>query len=267
MISDGRIRTLARRDGVTAGLAEKNYVNSWVLYAIYTSDVGDDLVFKGGTALSKLYFPAVWRFSEDLDFTAQDWSLTSSDIADALQAIEATSGIRFDMRDVHRAGEPVEYVQIDIQYDAILGQRNSTRLDITTNEELAFTPVSHDHSFEDIPPFEVEAYALEEILVEKVRSLFQRARARDYYDLYQLLDRGEFLDARIVTALREKATQQGVDVDLAGGIPDGDINDVHDYWEHGLDRLVTDPPDFDQVLERIEDYLRSLGDLEESAAQ
>lgn len=103
MISDARIRTLARQDGVTAGLAEKNYVNSWVLYAIYTSDVGKDLVFKGGTALSKLYCPDVWRFSEDLDFTAQDQHIVPSDIEVALNEIEATSGIQFEMRNVHQA--------------------------------------------------------------------------------------------------------------------------------------------------------------------
>jgi len=57
MITDARVRTLARHDGVTAGLAEKNYVNVWILYALYTGSFDDSLVFKGGTALSKLYFP------------------------------------------------------------------------------------------------------------------------------------------------------------------------------------------------------------------
>jgi len=45
VITDGRLRTLARQDGVTAGLAEKNYVNSWILYAIYNSPLKDALVF------------------------------------------------------------------------------------------------------------------------------------------------------------------------------------------------------------------------------
>lgn len=43
MINDNRIRALARQDGVTAGLAEKNYVNSWLLYAIYqNSELGNN---------------------------------------------------------------------------------------------------------------------------------------------------------------------------------------------------------------------------------
>ncbi|MFQ3294629.1 MAG: site-specific recombinase XerD, partial [Natrialbaceae archaeon] len=30
---------------------------------------------------------------------------------------------------VHQAGDPVEYVQVDVQYDAVLGQKNTTDLD------------------------------------------------------------------------------------------------------------------------------------------
>jgi hypothetical protein len=40
----------------------------WILWAIYTSSCGDNLLFKRGTALSKLYFSETWRYSEDLDF-------------------------------------------------------------------------------------------------------------------------------------------------------------------------------------------------------
>jgi predicted nucleotidyltransferase component of viral defense system len=56
MISHGRVRVLARQNGVTAGMAEKHYVNSWVMYAMTSSPLGESLEFRGGTALSKLYF-------------------------------------------------------------------------------------------------------------------------------------------------------------------------------------------------------------------
>ena len=138
MISNTRLRTLARQDGVTAGLAEKNYVNSWLLYAIYqNSELGNNLVFKGGTALSKLYFPQVWRFSEDLDFTATTQDIdTQALLQSALDSIENESGIPFEITNVHKAGNPVEFIRIDIQYDAVLGQRNTTQIEITFNEKL-----------------------------------------------------------------------------------------------------------------------------------
>lgn len=259
MISDTRVRTLARQDGVTAGLAEKNYVNSWILHAIYTEGFDDRLVFKGGTALSKLYFPDIWRFSEDLDFTATaPRPELANDLANALSAIEASSGISFDITSVHEAGDPVEYVQLKVQYDAVLGQRNTTDLDITFNEPLAFPIETHEHSYEDIPTFTVPAYSVEEIFVEKLRSIYQRARARDYYDIYRLLQQETFDTPTIAAALQDKAAAHNVDIDLANGLPEADIEAVRAYWDQALDRLVTEPIAFETVVNRIDQYLRDL---------
>lgn len=261
MISTARIRTLARQDEVTAGLAEKHYVNSWVLHAIYTSPVKDALVFKGGTALGKIYFPDLWRFSEDLDFTAtRPIPEVEGVLSAALADVESASGISFDVPNVHQAGEPVEYVQMEVQYDAVLGQKNTTALDITFDEPLVFPVVDHQHTFEDVPEFHLRAYSIEEIFVEKVRSLFQRARARDYYDVYRLLEQESFDDGDIVTALREKADVRDIEVDLAQGLPEEDLEAVRSYWSGPLTRLVTDELPFDAVVDRIDAYLRGLVD-------
>lgn len=259
MITENRLRTLARQDGVTAGLAEKNFVNSWILYAIYQSQLNNQVVFKGGTALSKIYFPEIWRFSEDLDFTATDkLDDIETELRDALENIEAKSGIQFEVTNLHRAGNPTEYIQADIQYDAVLGQRNTTQLDITVDEELFFPVETHQHSFEDIPQFPLQVYSVEEIFVEKLRSLFQRARARDYYDLYRLINQNEFDKESIRDALQVKAEQQNVTIDLQTGIPQEDLDDVENYWSQALDRLVTDKPDFNTVTTQLNLYLTEL---------
>ena len=264
MISGPRVRALARQDGVTAGLAEKHYVNSWVLYAMASSPLGESLVFKGGTALSKLYFPDIWRFSEDLDFTAtEELPDIERTLEAALADVEAKSGIRFEIRNMHTAGDPVEYVQFDVQYDAVLGQKNTTDLDITFDEPLVFPIEDHDHAFEDVPAFNLPAYSIEEIFVEKLRSLFQRARARDYYDVYRLLEQESFDDEEIVTALREKARAHDVEIALAQGVPEDDVKAVRAYWEQALNRLVTEQLSFDTVVERIDAYLQQLGSVPE----
>lgn len=261
MITDARVRTLARQDGVTAGLAEKNYVNSWVLYAIYTGTAGKSLVFKGGTALSKLYFPEIWRFSEDLDFTAiASVPELAAKVETALAGIEATSGIGFEVRSVHEAGEPVEYVQLKVQYAAVLGQQNTTNLDITFDEPLVFTVVNHQHEFEDVPTFSLMGYSVEEIFVEKLRSLFQRARARDYYDVFRLLEQESFDGGTVAAALHEKCEARGVAVDLSQGLPADEVEAVRAYWEPALDRLVTEQLPFDDVVGRIDTYLRQLAE-------
>lgn len=54
----------------------------------------DSLVFKGGTALRKCYFPG-YRFSEDLDFTSLDpeYKLTTSTLNQIKKRIEQEIGI------------------------------------------------------------------------------------------------------------------------------------------------------------------------------
>jgi len=58
---------------------EKDYALTWLLSGIYWEDskLRDILIFKGGTAIRKIYFPE-WRLSEDLDFTIMQEVDTSS---------------------------------------------------------------------------------------------------------------------------------------------------------------------------------------------
>lgn len=62
------LETAASTLGRPADLLEKDIWVVWALDAIFDSSVGDHLVFKGGTSLSKVY-KAIDRFSEDVDLT------------------------------------------------------------------------------------------------------------------------------------------------------------------------------------------------------
>lgn len=70
MLSRAELQRLANREKVALGILEKDYVLTEVLKALsQVSRLNEVLIFKGGTALRKVYFPH-WRYSEDLDFTA-----------------------------------------------------------------------------------------------------------------------------------------------------------------------------------------------------
>ena len=58
MISKQELRSEARKRKVSLDLIEKDYVLGWVLCAISLSGISSKVAFKGGTALSKVYFPA-----------------------------------------------------------------------------------------------------------------------------------------------------------------------------------------------------------------
>lgn len=62
-----QIRRIAREEGLSAGVVEKDYAITWLLRGYYRRDSGlrRSLVLKGGTAIRKVYYPSTWRFSED----------------------------------------------------------------------------------------------------------------------------------------------------------------------------------------------------------
>lgn len=59
----------AEGTGRPAYLLEKDIWVVWTLGALFESPLGEHLVFKGGTSLSKAYGGLIQRFSEDIDLT------------------------------------------------------------------------------------------------------------------------------------------------------------------------------------------------------
>jgi hypothetical protein len=58
----------ADRSGRPTHLLEKDVWVVWALATLYAAPLGEHLVFKGGTSLSKAY-QVIRRFSEDVDLT------------------------------------------------------------------------------------------------------------------------------------------------------------------------------------------------------
>jgi hypothetical protein len=69
-----RIRSIARQKKIGVAVAEKDYSITWLLSGFYhpESALRSSFLPKGGTSLRKAYFPGIWHFSEDLDFTVID---------------------------------------------------------------------------------------------------------------------------------------------------------------------------------------------------
>ena len=86
MIRSSEISKLAHRLGLGDKTIEKDYVLTWVLFALAASPLRQQLAFKGGTAIKKVYVPD-YRFSEDLDFTLLDASLANDALQAAMEAL------------------------------------------------------------------------------------------------------------------------------------------------------------------------------------
>jgi len=62
------ISEAAARRGLSPVILEKDFWVCWLLGVLYESEFSDNLVFKGGTSLSKV-FGVIERFSEDIDLS------------------------------------------------------------------------------------------------------------------------------------------------------------------------------------------------------
>jgi predicted nucleotidyltransferase component of viral defense system len=268
MISSAELRRLAGAWNADVTVVERDYVLSWVLAGLYRRPaLADRLVFKGGTALRKCYFPD-YRFSADLDFTI----LTSISLPELQAEIEATcpavtqeSGLQLvsvDLRALRDVpGE--EAYQGRIEYTGPLGRLGGSqpriKLDMTIYETLVlpptYRPMHHPYSDADRLALTVPAYALEEVLAEKLRAMLRRARARDLYDVWQLFtrytDRLDFTQAR--HTLVEKAHHKGFTFSRVADFLTPQNRQIWARsWEPSLQRQIPLLPGYDDVVAEVE---------------
>jgi predicted nucleotidyltransferase component of viral defense system len=234
----------ARQRNLSLQMIEKDYVLGWLLFSVSKIP---GLVFKGGTALSKIYFPEIWRLSEDLDFAFSEEELNHilPRIEQALSQSERASGIKFRIKSQHL--NPL-YLQLKIQYDALLG-RNWVKLDVTKEGILdAIRSRKLKQTYSDYPDFNLKVESLEEIFAEKLRALIERNKCRDYYDVWQLLKlkpnpkktRSLFFKKCEIKQIKFERTVQFFPADSP--------EILRPYWERELGRLVRPLPDLDAVL-------------------
>lgn len=259
MISPDEIRRIARAHKMPAGVIEKDYALTWLLYGIYSSDIGNFLVFKGGTALKKAYFPVLWRLSEDLDFTLKS-EISAEEIRNLLGScfglIGEKTGMIFSTSSFH--ANP-EHIIASVQYAGPLG-KNSIRIDISMNEKIitpaARKPINAEYS--DAFPFEVVVYSLDEILAEKLRSILQRGKSRDYFDVWALLKNAKFDKNKMKELFAEKCRIKNIAPEYNLFFENTRIKESQRFWKTGLERLVKELPDFETVIDDLKKELRFL---------
>lgn len=253
MIDRRELLEKARERNLTLGMIEKDYVLGWLLLGL--SGI-KDMAFKGGTALSKIYFPRIWRLSEDLDFVYEkDFQDIIKILPEVFERIARESGIRLVLKARH--SNP-DYLQLKIQYDAVLG-RNWIKVDVT--RELPIGGVLDrklSQAYSDYPSFKVRVENVEEIGAEKIRSLVERKKCRDYYDVWQLMKLK--LDINLLKKLLERKfeykdmTIRGMEEIFPADLPEI----LEGYWNRELGRLIYPVPELGIVINELRSHLKPL---------
>lgn len=258
MISEQELRRIAARIGLGVGQCEHEYVLLYVLDILsQPPPLADTFCLKGGTALRLVHFDD-WRHSVDLDFSAlPDFP------ADQLQTLvetwftqtEVRYGLELRLLDFHRANGAA---RLRARFVASLNHPARLLFDITLDEPVLLSPQPLPVTVSPFPNLRptVLTYALEEILAEKLRSILQRGKARDYYDVWRLLgEKRDRFDATLTRSiLAEKCRhKQLLEPQMQDFLQPQALTEAGIYWQRELAGQVAahDLPDWTQVTNEL----------------
>ncbi len=112
-------------------------------------------------------------------------------------------------------------------------------IDITLDEPVLLAPQRRPVVQSPFPALHpvVLTYQLEEILAEKMRSILQRGKARDYYDVWRLLaEKQTLFDTAVIPALlEEKCRRKGLRrPQMQVFLSPAHLAEAKVYWERDL---------------------------------
>jgi len=241
MITASEIRRTAGEDGLDTSVLEKDYVLGWVLYGISESSIGRRLAFKGGTALSKIYYPGRWRLSEDLDFTPLEdtgWDVIIAALESEIpQIIKNSAGIESSLR--ARPHTNPDYLQARLRY-AGPASPNTVKIEMTRECFVGDVADMAVPAKFDYPRFSVMTYSIETIMAEKMRAIIQRGYIRDY-DVWRMLGESDHDVEKTREFFLKKCRARGIEYSgTEQFFPQGIEKHLEPYVETGLGRLMRD---------------------------
>jgi len=283
-----RLEEKRKEIGLSWEIIERDYILSWILAGIAVNEkLQNKLIFKGGTALKKCYF-GDYRFSEDLDFTAKEGMVREDQLEEeiirtckfATELVQQFSPLelkaeRYTEKEPHPGAQEAFNIRGKLPWHRQFLVK--AKIEITFDEPVIVEPVKKQilHGYEENISGEIYVYSLEEIVAEKMRAILQhlkkledrgwsRSRARDYYDLWKILNGySDKLKMEIIPPLFiEKCKVREVEF----GGPEIFFNKtlleyIGNTWEQWLGPLVSDLPPFkpiiDDLKQKIYDIFRN----------
>lgn len=183
-------------------IAEKDYFLTLVLEIISNSDLKDTLIFKGGTALHHCYLDQ-HRFSEDLDFSANQSPVALEEVRNIFTEIDY---LRIKKDYLSDATIKIE----KLQYAGPLVLPNSLKVEIDFLQNVLLP--SQNLKYHNVwgVEFKVKVMDIKEICAEKIRAMSDRARYRDFYDLFLLLEKYQLNLQEIIEYIKQKEIRKPI---------------------------------------------------------
>lgn len=231
-------------------LVEQDLVIERALVEIYSShELSEQLIFRGGTAIHKLYFDPQPRYSEDIDFVQKN----SGPAGELLTLLRER--LSFLGRARYQSG--LHSTRLIFHFQTEFEPIASLRLKVEINTREHFSIYGYKSFRRDIQTewfsgsSDIKCFELEELLATKLRALYQRRKGRDLFDLWYANSKTVLNVEKIVTAFHEYIAKEDLTItreefiqnmeekinddefkgDTAGLLRPGIVYEISDAWE------------------------------------
>jgi len=171
-------------------------------------EIADGLVFRGATALYKLYLDPPARYSEDIDLVQARPEPIGDRLDRARAVLDPWLGVP---RRLLKEGRVNLVYRFDSEDAPPLKLR--LKVEINTREHFTELGVARVPFRVDNPWFtgaaDVATCALDELLCTKLRALYQRKKGRDLFDLWHALNLDRLNPAVLVTCFQRYLLEEG----------------------------------------------------------
>jgi len=189
---------------------EQDLVISRALIDLYNEPyIKKVLVFRGGTALNKLFLQSATRYSEDIDFVQKNPEPIGQTIDHIRNLLQSWLGDP-KWKITERSAKLV------YKYDAINKLPAKLKIEINTTEHFQVLPLK-------IVPFVMNSewfqgktniitYEIDELMATKLRALYQRRKGRDLFDLWYVSSQNLINIDRVINIFQQYCANDGLKI-------------------------------------------------------
>ena len=162
---------------------EQDLILSRILIELFQNEfLKEQLIFRGGTALNKLYSPSPVRYSEDLDFVQKSAGPIKKIVKTIQSIIDPWLGK--SKTDPRKDGFRIYY---SFTPESDPEGKKRIKIEINTREHFSVFPIQ-EIDFEVKSQWfmgkcKLNTYELHELIGTKLRALYQRKKGRDLFDI------------------------------------------------------------------------------------
>lgn len=226
---------------------EQDLIVNRIMVDIYNNDfLREHLLFRGGTALYKLFFEKPFRYSEDLDFVQR----TAGPIKPIVETIQNVINpwLGKSKTEQRRDGFRIFYYFVP---ESDLEITKKIKIEINTREHFSVFPpepkyfkVSSRWYSGDCT---IQTYNIDELASTKLRALYQRKKGRDLFDLHKLMELNLIDPVNVVASFKKYLGHSGLMVSKKE-FQQNLIKKLDDYiFLHDTDILLLPSEEYDPV--------------------